>query len=386
MSERIGVYVCECGPNIKDALKFEEVVESARSLENVVFSKPFRLLCSAEGKDEISRDIKEQKLTRVVIAACSPREHEATFKKVLQDAGLNPYFLQIANIREHCAWVMKDKDQASEHAKKMIKAAVKRVALHQPLTPRQIDCIPDVLVVGSGVAGMNAALTLAQKQRKVYLVEKLPCIGGTFNRFGEAFPRMECAPCMLEHKLDEILHDEHIQLFAYSEVAEVTGFLGNFNVKINKKARFVNKDACLGCGACAEACPVKVKNELNEGLNQRSAIYMPYPGALPNLAVLDKANCLRFKGQDCTACQVACPFGAINYEDKDELIEVKVGSIILATGFEAFDCSKAPQYGWPTIEDVYNNVEMERILSTTGPTQGKLLLKNGQPPQEDRAY
>lgn len=204
MSEKIGVYVCECGPNIKDALKFEEVVEYAAKLENVAFAKPVRLLCSQEGKEQMARDIKTEKLTRVVVAACSPREHEATFKKVLQEAGLNPFFLQIANIREHCAWVMKDKDQASDHAKKMIKAAVKRVVLHQALVPREIDCLPDALVVGSGIAGMSAALTLAQEHRKVYLVEKLPCIGGTFNRYGEAFPRMECAPCMLEHKLDGI--------------------------------------------------------------------------------------------------------------------------------------------------------------------------------------
>ena len=382
MAERIGVYICECGPNIKDAMDIDEVVKFAQGLENVVLAKPFGLLCSEEGKAVISSEIKRQNLTRVVFAACSPKEHEITFKGILRNAGLNPFLLQIANIREHCAWVIKDKSLATDKAKAMIKAAVLRVVHHEPLETKEIECRPDVLVVGAGMAGISAALTLAQRNREVYLVEKLPCIGGKVALYEDVFPTLECASCVLDPVADEILHHEQIKILTYSEVEEVLGFYGNFVVKVNKRARFVDAATCIGCEACFDVCPVKVRNEYNEGLDERRAIYIPYAGALPNVAVIDKEHCLRWQGEACTACQEACAFGCINYEETDQVEELKVGAIVLATGFDIFDPRHAPQYGYGKIENVYTSLEFERLVNPTGPTEGKIELKNGQTPEK----
>jgi heterodisulfide reductase subunit A len=378
---RIGVYICECGPNIKDAMDINELIEFIQGFENVVLTKPFHLLCSEDGRTLIEKDIKEYQLTNIVLAACSPKEHEITFRKVLSNAGLNPFLLQIANIREQCAWVIKDKALATQKAKAMITAAVKRVAYHEPLETKEIQCHSDVLVVGSGVAGISAALTLAQKNRKVYLVEKLPCIGGKVARYEKVFPSLECASCVLDPLLDEVLHNEHIELIAFSEIEEALGFYGNFIVKVRKKARFVDSTTCIGCGACSEVCPVKVKNEYNEGLDDRKAIYIPYPGALPHIAVIDKEHCLHLQGKECNACRDACQFSSIDYEDTDRVQELEVGAIVLATGFDVFDPQKISQYGYGKIKNVYTSLEFERLLNSTGPTEGKILLKNGQPPE-----
>jgi len=382
LAERIGVYICECGPNIKDAMDIDEVVKFAQGLENVVLAKPFGLLCSEEGKAVISSEIKKQNLTRVVFAACSPKEHEITFKGILRNAGLNPFLLQVANIREHCAWVIKDKSLATDKAKAMIKAAVLRVVHHEPLETKEIECRPDVLVVGAGMAGISAALTLAQRNREVYLVEKLPCIGGKVALYEDVFPTLECASCVLDPVADEILHHEQIKILTYSEVEEVLGFYGNFVVKVNKRARFVDAATCIGCEACFDVCPVKVRNEYNEGLDERRAIYIPYAGALPNVAIIDKEHCLRWQGEACTACQEACAFGCINYEETDQVEELKVGAIVLATGFDIFDPRHAPQYGYGKIENVYTSLEFERLVNPTGPTEGKIELKNGQTPEK----
>jgi heterodisulfide reductase subunit A len=382
MAERIGIFICECGPNIKDAMNIDEIINFAQRLEDVVLVKPFSLLCSDEGKELIKKDIREYALNRVVIAGCSPKEHEATFKKVLEESGLNSFLIQIANIREQCAWVVKDKAFATQKAKSIIAGSVKRVAFHEPLEIKEIGCNPDVLVVGAGVAGISAALTLAQKNRKIYLVERLPCIGGKVALYEEVFPNMECASCMLDPPFDEVLHNDHIELFPLSRVKELLGYYGNFIAKITKKARFVDIKTCIGCGECVEVCPAKVKNEYNEGLDERKAIYIPYPGALPHVAVIDKEHCLHFQEKDCDACQKACPFGSIHYEETDQVQELKVGAIVLATGFDIFDSKKTAQYGYGKIENVYTSLEFERLLNSTGPTGGKILLKKGQPPRK----
>lgn len=380
--ERIGVFICECGPNIKDAIELEEVERFVQDLEDVVLVKRFGLLCSNDGKAIIANHIKEHDLNRIVIAACSPKEHETTFKSVLEETGFNPFLLQMANIREQCAWVIKDKARATQKAKEIINAAVRRVRHNEPLEVKEIECQPDVLVVGGGISGISSALTLAQRNRKVYLVEKLACIGGKTARYEDLFPTMECASCILDPKLDEVLHNENIEVLTLSEVQEALGFYGNFVAKVHKKARFVDLKSCIGCGACVEVCPVKARNEYNEGLDARKAIYIPYAGAMPNVAAIDKTNCLRWQGEECNACQVACPFGSINYEDTDQIQELRVGAIVLATGFDLFDPEQALRYGYGKFENVYTSLEFERLLSSTGPTGGKILLKNGQPPEE----
>jgi heterodisulfide reductase subunit A len=377
----IGVFICECGPNIKDSMDLDYLVQYARGLENVVVAKPSPLLCSLDGKEALAKEIRERSLSGVVIAACSPKEHEHTFRKIMEEAGLNPYLLQIANIREQCAWVVSETAQATEKAKAILAAAVHRVAHHEPLVVKELDCQPDVLVVGAGMAGISAALTLAQKGRKVHVVEKAPCIGGKVARYEDVFPNLECASCILDPLLDSLLHHEGIQLWTLSEVEEVLGFYGNYAVKIGKKARFVDPETCIGCGACVDVCPVTVENEFNEGLDLRKAIYIPYPGSLPNLALIDKGHCLRWKGESCQACSDACPFGSVNFEETDDIVETNVGAVVIATGFDCFDVRKTPQYGYGDIADVYTSLEFERLVNANGPTAGKIVLKNGQSPK-----
>jgi heterodisulfide reductase subunit A len=379
---RIGIYICECGPNIKEAIDIGQLENFGQGLANVVYAKSFPVLCSPEGKELIAKDISQQRLSRVVVAACSPKEHEDAFRKVVRHAGLNPYFLQIANIREQCAWVTADKQVATDKAKALLAAAVQRVAQHDPLEIKEIECQADILVLGAGVAGMSAALMLAHPWRRVYVVEKSPCIGGKAARHAHIFPHLECGSCVLAPLMDELLHHEQIELLTLSEVQGVAGFYGNFTVRVKQQARFVNPATCVGCGLCLEACPVKVRNEFNEGLEERPAIFFPYTGVLPAVPVLDKDHCLHFHGQKCHACREVCPFEAISFEDRDRLKEISVGAIIIATGFDLFDLQKAPQYGYGRIEEVYTSLELERLLDPAGPSGGQVLLKNGRPPEK----
>jgi heterodisulfide reductase subunit A len=405
MNLRVGVYICSCGTNISENLDIDELVKFSSGLNTVAYAKSHGLLCSEEGKSFLAEDIIKQKPDRVVIAACTPKEHEKTFRNVLQKAGVNPYLFQMVNLREQVAWVTADKSVATDKAKSYIRAAVRRVALQEPLEKKEIDCNTDMLVIGAGPAGIEAALVVARSGRKVCLVEKNSFIGGRVARYEDVFPKMECASCMLEPKMDEVLHNDNIELLTNSEVVEVLGFLGNFVVKINKKASFVDGEKCIGCGACYEQCPVKTRNEFDYNLSDRKAIYTPYAGALPNVPVIDTKTCLRFGGrielyreafetglitkeefemfreQDCRICEQACAFGAINYQDSDNVLERNVGGIIVATGFDLFDTSVLPQYGYGKLSEVYTSLEFERILAQTGPTAGKLLMKNGEEPE-----
>ena len=381
MAERIGVYVCKCGPNIGDKVDVGTIVNKVRGIKDVAVAKSHNLLCSGDGLKFLKEEIKNEKLSRVVIAACTPKQYEVKFMRACEEAGLNPYLMQMTNIREQCAWVTPDKSAATEKAKSFVIAAINRVSLQESIEKKEIDIQPDVLVVGGGVAGLEACLSLAQKGRKVYLVEKSPCIGGLTARFEEVYPTMECAPCMIAPELQEVLQKENIETFTYSEIEEVVGSFGNFTVKVKKKARYVSEEACIGCDACFEPCPVEVSNEYDEGLSTRKAIYLPFAGSLPNVPVIDEDNCKRFKGEECSICKENCSFDAINFDDEDRIIEKDVGAIILATGSTLFDPKELPQYGYGKYDNVVTAMQLERLNASNGPTGGKIQLKNGKEPK-----
>jgi len=381
MPQRIGVYICECGPNIKDALHMAELIEEAHGHKDVVRVRSFGFLCSPDGEEFLKEDIQTHKLSCVVMAGCSPKENEQRFRDVLKSAGLNPFLLQVANIREQCTWVIQDKREATHKARELLRGAIKRVSLNEPLEIETIPCCADVLVVGAGVAGSSTALAVARKNRKVYLIEKAPCIGGKVAEHEDLYPDMACASCVMESQLDEVLHHDNIEVLTLTELIEVKGFLGNFVAGVRQKARFVDMDACIGCGACFEVCPVAVPGLFMEGMASRKAIHVPYAGALPNVALIDEDHCLRFQGESCRACLEGCPFGAIQYEEIEEIRELKVGAVVVATGFGSFDPQKDDRYGYGKVGNVITSLEFEQLVNSAGPTEGKILLADGRPPR-----
>jgi heterodisulfide reductase subunit A len=382
MCERIGVYICECGPNIKDALDMEPLLEAAAVRENVVRVRVFGFLCSPEGKAFLKEEIRTNRLSGIVIAGCSPREHEQTFREVLREAGLNPYLLQMANIREQCAWVIKEKEAATHKARGLVRGAIDRVRLHEPLEVKTIASCSNVLVVGAGVAGISAALALAQENRKVYLMEREPCIGGRVARHEDLFPHMNCASCLMEPQLDAVLHHDNIEMLTMTELLAVKGYLGNFEVTVRERARFVHMDACIGCGVCFEVCPVSVPGPFGDERGAGKAIHVPYTGALPNVALIDSKHCLRSQGDSCNACADACPFGAIQFEQTDTVRELDVGAIVVATGFSPFDPRRDDRYGYGKVKNILTSLEFEQLVNSTGPTEGKILLADGRKPEK----
>lgn len=295
---RIGVYICHCGVNISQTVDVERVSEMIAQQPHVVVSRNYKFMCSDPGQEMIKHDIKEHKLNRVVVAACSPQMHELTFRNVCESAGLNRYLFQMSNIREQCSWIHDDIEQATQKAFALINAAVHRVALHQPLEPIKAKINPNVLIVGAGVAGIQAALEIAESGNKVYLVEKESTIGGNMAKFDKTFPTLDCSSCILTPKMTSVSHRKNISLLTYSEVEKVSGYVGNFKVQIKKRARYVT-DKCTSCGDCAKACPVHVPNAFDELQAPRTAIHKAFPQAVPNTYVIDK--------QDRPPCIEACP-------------------------------------------------------------------------------
>jgi heterodisulfide reductase subunit A2 len=382
---RVGVYFCNCGTNIIDKVNFQKVCDELRKIPAVSYVTAVDFLCSGEGKEQLEKDLTAQKPDRVVIAACSPREYENTFMQIVSKAGINPYLMQMVNIREQVAWVTPDPDQATNKACSWLRAAVARVCVHEPLEKQEMEACCDALVIGAGPAGLQAALYLAEAGRKVTLVEKTPLLGGLPVRYEELFPNMECGPCMLEPVLGEILHGDYsknIEVLTLSEVTDVAGYYGNFTVKVKESPRCVDTIQCMACGLCIPPCPVSVKNEFNYGLNERKAIDFPFIGALPNAPFIDEHACLRSKGQDCRLCKEACPVeGAILFDKSESILERKVGAIIVAIGSSLYDCSQMLSLGYGKIADVYTSLEFERILASSGPTSGEIKTSEGKHPE-----
>lgn len=384
MTEKIGVYVCHCGTNIAgtvDVAAVREWAETQLKHRGVVIARDYKFMCSSLGQELIERDIKELGLTRVVVAACSPHLHEQTFRAACQRAGLNPYLCELASIREQVSWVHTDKVAATEKSKAVVSGGVERVRQHQPLEPLRVPIHPDTLVVGGGIAGIQAALEIADAGQHVYLVEREPSIGGHMSQFDKTFPTLDCSACILTPKMVSVGAHPHITLLTWSEVEKVDGYVGNFAVTIRQKAHGVNTPLCTGCGICQEKCPKKVIDEVYEaGLGYRKAIYTPFPQAVPKYPVIDRANCTYYQKGTCKACQKFCPTGAIDFEQADSLITVQVGNIILATGYDLFDPRRIPHYGYGRLANVFTSLEFERLTNAAGPTNGNIVLRDGQTP------
>ena len=380
-TERIGVYVCHCGTNIAGTVDVEDVAQWAAGRlkhRGVVIARDYKFMCSSLGQEMIEKDIKELGLTRVVVAACSPHLHEQTFRTACKRAGLNPYLCELVSIREQVSWVHTDKVAATGKAKAVLSGGVERVLHHEALEPLRVPIHPATLVVGGGIAGIQAALEIADGGFPVIMVEREPSIGGHMAQFDKTFPTLDCAACILTPRMVSVGTHPNITLLTYSEVTKVDGYVGNFTVTVRKKARCVKTDLCTGCGVCQEKCPKKIIDEVYEaGLGYRKAIYVPFPQAVPKYPVIDRENCTYFQKGTCKACEKFCPTGAIDFNQEDEYITLQVGNIILATGYDLFDPRRIPHYGYGRLANVFTSLEFERLSNAAGPTNGKIVLRDG---------
>ncbi len=363
MSEKIGVYVCHCGGNISDTVNVDEVAKYAENQDDVVVVRSISHMCSEEGQKAIIDDINEEGLDKIIVAACSPQFHGPTFRKVVEKAGLNPAMVEMANIREQSAWPhFNDKKAATEKAKLLTKAAIDDIRDMEPVVPEKMKIGKNVLVVGAGIAGIQASLDLADSGFNVYLVEKKPMIGGHMAQLSRTFPTNDCASCILAPKMADAADHPNIHLYTYSEIESVEGTIGDFKVKIKQRPTYVDASRCTACNSCTEVCPTLVPDENNEGLALRKAIYLPSRIAIPHSYVLDEDACLGLQPIACGKCVEACEANAINYEQKPKHITIKADTIIVATGFDIFDARRKPQYGYGRYENVINALELERMI------------------------
>ena len=382
--QRIGVFVCHCGSNIAATVDVKKVVEMALQEPGVFHAEDYPYMCSEAGQSLIAAAIREKGLTGIVVCSCSPRMHETTFRKAAEKAGINPYLVEIANIREHCSWIHKDMEEATRKAVILMRAAVAKVHLDAPLSAGESRVIKRALVIGGGIAGIQTALDIADAGYKVDIVEKSPSIGGRMSQLDKTFPTLDCSACILTPKMVEAAAHENITIHTYSEVEKVSGFVGNFTVDIRKKARYVDLNKCTGCGVCQEKCPSKkTLNEFNRGLNTRTAIYTPFAQAIPNVPVIDTASCIKMKTGKCGICEKFCQAGAIDYTQTDEIVTEQYGAIVVATGFDTIKLDRYGEYAYKESKDVITSLELERIMNAAGPTKGHLeRLSDGKAPKE----
>ena len=372
--QRIGVFVCHCGTNIAGTIDVKAVADALKAEPGVVFSTDYQYMCSQAGQEMIINAVKDNNLTGIVVCSCSPRMHEATFRKTAAKAGLNPYMVEIANIREQCSWVHKEMPIGTEKAIILAKAAVANVNLNTPLTPGESPVTKRALVIGGGIAGIQTALDIADAGFEVDIVESKPTIGGKMAQLDKTFPTLDCAACILTPKMVDVAQNEKIRIFSYSEVTDVKGFVGNFSVTVKRKARYVKEDVCTGCGLCTEKCPQKkVPNEFNLGMDTRRAIYIPFAQAVPKVATIDPNYCTMLKTGKCGVCSKVCTAKAIDYEAKDEFITEQYGAIVAATGFNPISMDKFDEFAYSQSKDVITSLELERLMNAAGPTGGTLL-------------
>ena len=388
MASRIGVYVCHCGINIAATVDAGEVAQYAASLPHVVIARDYMYMCSDPGQEMIQQDIREHGLNRVVVASCSPRMHETTFRTVIEEVGVNPYYFEMANIREQVSWVHADRKTGTQKAKELIAGTVAKAALLEPLEERQVGVTPAAMVIGGGIAGIEAALDIADAGYSVYLVERQPSLGGRMAQLNKTFPRMEDAGALVVSEMERAAKHPNVNVLAYSEVVEVDGYIGNFQVTVRRKPRYVDPDRCTLCGKCAEACVLagQITDEFQMGLSQRAAIYQSFPQALPATFTVDPAHCLKLTEGACEdgpPCAVACPEGAVDFSQQEDTITVDVGALIVATGYDPFDARRKPEFGYGRYPGVLSALEFERLAAENGPTGGRLVVPGTEKePQE----
>lgn len=375
---KIGVFICHCGINIAQNIDVDTLTQYASTLPNVTVADHYKYMCSDNGARLIKDNIKKHGLDIVVIAACSPRMHETFFREKLTEGGANPYRLEIINIREQCSWVHKDKTEATDKAKALIRSGIAKAVYHETLTPSHVTVTPEALVIGAGIAGIQASLDLANDGFKVHLVDTAPTIGGHMAQLDKTFPTLDCAACILTPKMAEVANHKNIELLTYSQIHSIDGSIGNYTIKIKQKPRYVDTTKCTGCGDCATACRLKdrVPSEFDQTMGNRSAVYMPFPQAVPLKYTIDPTKCLylsRGKCGDHPLCQEACQQGAINFQQKEEIIERKVGAIIVTTGYDLLDPTSLYELGYDHNPDVITTLELERLISSSGPTKGDII-------------
>jgi heterodisulfide reductase subunit A len=383
---KIGVYVCHCGTNIAATVDVEAVRSYAEGLPGVKVARAYKYMCSDPGQELIKEDIRANGLERVVVASCSPNLHEATFRRATAEGGINPYYFHMVNIREQDSWVHADMAAATRKANDLMRAAVHRVRFHKPLERARVSISPAVMVVGGGIAGIHAALTMANAGKHVYLVEREPSIGGHMAQFDKTFPTLDCAACILTPKMTEVRSNPNITLWTMAEVDRVDGYVGAFRVTVRHKPRFIVEDACVGCMECIEACVFqrgKFPDEFNFGLNMRKPVYIPFPQAVPQVVVIDQEACIEFRTGRCkkTCVEVCADRNAIDFTQTETFDTVEVGAVILATGFKTFDPKRTPSYGYGVYPNVYTAMELERLVNSSGPTEGHVTLRDGRTPE-----
>jgi heterodisulfide reductase subunit A len=372
--KRIGLFVCWCGSNIGGVVDVPRAVQEAGNFPGVAYATDYKYMCSEPGQDMIVKAIEEHNLDRVVVASCTPMLHEPTFRKTIARAGLNPYMFEMANIREQCSWVhSQEPEKATKKAIALIRRALAKVSKVEPLFESYIPLTKRTLVIGGGIAGIQAAIDIADNGHEVILLEREPTIGGKMVKLDKTFPTMDCSACISTPKMVQVAQHPNVKLMTYAELTEVNGYIGNFEVTIKQKARYVDHSVCTGCGICTEKCPTKVLSSYELGLGTRKAIYIEFPQAVPNKPVIDPENCRYLKTGKCGVCAKVCPTGAIDFEQKDEFITEKVGSIVVATGYDLFKWEEVyGEYGYGRYKDVITGLHFERMVNASGPTDGKI--------------